>query len=388
MRLLDDTKREKIVNIIFYIALTAELLFMVLEKSLGELGFISHVFRLTFLVAAVAVLLMKHDKKEWIIIFATWVFAFICYRISGKNELLRFATFVMAARDIDLRKTMKYVFYFSAVGFAVIALLAILGIHGNMYMTADFGRGSVESRLAMGFGHPNTFSGCLYALLLIWLWVYGQKSNIISYIVLIIGSIGIYMLTGTRTTLAVFAFTVAAAMLVRFVPKLSGGRFIYIATSAITAFCVLFSVLAAIMSYNYWKGCGYTMDYVRAVDRFLNGRIANLYWDNNAHAGAIQSWTLFSTRDSVEYFDMGWVRIFYWYGIIPACLIVALVFLLIYICSKKKDAYTLIIIASLSIYTVIEATFVSRYIGRNMLLPILGVYLGDFIKRRGDKYDS
>ena len=42
----------------------------------------------------------------------------------------------------------------------------------------------------------------------------------------------------------------------------------------------------------------------------------------------------------------------------------------------------MIVVLSLSIYTVIEATFVSEYLGRNVLLPVLGVYFGALFERK------
>jgi low affinity Fe/Cu permease len=77
---------------------------------------------------------------------------------------------------------------------------------------------------------------------------------------------------------------------------------------------------------------------------------------------------------------MGWVRLFYWYGIIPTALIAVAILLLIYICYKKRDPWTLLIILSVSVYTIIEATFVSRYIGRAFYLMIAGVYFGYLFK--------
>ena len=82
---------------------------------------------------------------------------------------------------------------------------------------------------------------------------------------------------------------------------------------------------------------------------------------------------------------MGWVRLFYWYGIIPTALIVVAMLLVMYVCYKKRDMWTMLIILSVSVYTVVEATFVSRYIGRAFFLLIAGVYLGELIK--GKKYD-
>ena len=53
----------------------------------------------------------------------------------------------MAARDVDVKKTMKYVFYVMSAGFALIALMAELKIYGNMALPLqDFGRGYEETK--------------------------------------------------------------------------------------------------------------------------------------------------------------------------------------------------------------------------------------------------
>ena len=88
---------------------------------------------------------------------------------------------------------------------------------------------------------------------------------------------------------------------------------------------------------------------------------------------------------SEEYFDMGWVRLIYWYGIIPAALICILLIVFIYVCYKRRDLWSVLLLLSMSIYTVIEATFVSVYIGRNLMLPIMGVYLCSFSERMINK---
>lgn len=379
---------QKTANILFYIALAAELFFMVLDRSsLDELPFISHVFRITFAIALLAVLFMKHSKKEWAVIAAIWIFTFISYRLSGKNDLLRYATFAMAARDADIKKVMKYSLYFIALGFGIIAFLAVIGAYGDMYVVADFGRGSVEKRYTLGFGHPNTFSGCVYALLLIWIWVYGKRAKLISFFLWLAASCVIFGLTATRTIFALFILTVALAAIIRYFPRLTELKIGYILSSAVVLVCVSFSVLAAKISQQYWH-VDHETHWIYRLDRFLNGRIANLYWNTNAHAGAIESWHLFSNGMSDEFFDMGWVRLFYWYGVIPAIVVIALVLYVIYICYRKRDAYMAVIIVSLSIYTVIEATFVSRYIGRNVFIAVVGAYIGDILLRRKEEVND
>ena len=51
--------------------------------------------------------------------------------------------------------------------------------------------------------------------------------------------------------------------------------------------------------------------------------------------------------------------------------VLVILMILIY-CFIKKDSYTAILVASIAVYTIVEAHFVSDYIGRNFILLIIG----------------
>lgn len=387
-----ETNRTKTARFFFDVALLVELILMIAEKSDLVFSMESHVFRLTFLLTLLAVLLQKHSKKEWAIILAVWVFTFICYRISGRNELLRFSTFAMAARDIDLDRAMKFIFNVCLAGFALIALMSVLGIMGNVSMVADYGReNSQELRYVFGFGHPNTLYGCAYTLILLWIWIYGKKAGLWQFIVLLAANVLLYYITVSRTSLMIGMFTLLLAVIVRYSSSIKNWAVTYILAGLITPVsCVAFSRWAAAISdIPRFHKDNRTQILIDKLDTILNNRIQDLYRGSQRHAGSIETWKLFSDRQSVEYFDMGWVRLFYWYGIIPAILICLLLIILLYICYRKKDIWTTVILISLSVYTVIEATFVSNYIGRNFMLPILGVYLYELVIHRNEEhYDT
>ena len=386
-QLLTKKNRRKLANRLFYLALMIELILMIIEKSEVYFPYESYVFRITFVITFLAVIITDHENREWALILAVWVFTFACYRLTGRNELLRFATFVMAAKNINLGKTMKVMFWTCCIGFLIIALLSVTGIYGNVALFSDFGRNDdqePELRYAFGFGHPNTLWGCVYALMLLWIWIYGSKAKWWHFVIVTIANFGLYKVTVSRTSLMIGLFTVLLAVLVRYIPRLQTRKYAYILTAIITpVMCVVFSIWSACVAYipRYFGSTPYQR-FVTRLDEFLNNRIHNLYRANNRHSGAIDSWKLFSDHESVEYFDMGWVRLFYWYGIIPTAIICILVIVFIYLCYKRKDAWTLIVVLSLSVYTVIEATFVSEYFGRNVLLPVLGVYFGALFERK------
>ena len=383
--LLTEQNRTKIANRLFYLAFMIELILMIVEKSELNFSMESYVFRITFVISMAAVICLRHDKKEWLIILLVWAFTFVCYRFSGKNELLRYATFIMAAKNINLGKTMKAMFYTSLAGFSLIVLLAIAGVQGNVAVYSDYGRDvGEELRYVFGFGHPNTLWGCVFALILLWIWIYGSKAKWWSFVILFASNLVLYKLTASRTSMLVGMLTILLAVIVRYMPHIGYSKYTYILSGIVTpVFCAAFSVWAAIVCYipGYHENTK-SGRLVAKLDGILNNRIGNLYRSNSKHAGALVSWKMFSDRESVEYFDMGWVRLFYWYGIIPAAIICILLIVFIYLCYKRKDAWTLLLVLALSIYTVIEATFVSVYIGRCVLLPVLGVYFGSMFERK------
>lgn len=386
-QLLTKDNRRKLANRLFYLALMIELILMIVEKSEVYFPYESYVFRITFVITFLAVLITDHENREWALIAAVWIFTFACYRLTGRNELLRFATFVMAAKNINLGKTMKVMFWTCLIGFFIIFLLSITGIYGSISLTADFGRDDYqipELRYTFGFGHPNALWGCVYALMLMWMWIYGSKAKWWHFVAVTVVNLGLFKLTASRTSMMIGMFTILLAVIVRYRPWLCTKKYPYVLTTLVTPFlCVAFSIWAACNGHipRYLGRTPYQR-FVTRLDEMLNNRILYLYRANDRHPGSIVSWKLFSDRDSTDYFDMGWVRLFYWYGIIPTAIICALVVVFIYLCYKRKDAWTLIVVLSLSIYTVIEATFVSEYFGRNLLLPVLGVYFGALFERK------
>ena len=109
------------------------------------------------------------------------------------------------------------------------------------------------------------------------------------------------------------------------------------------------------------------------VDRLLTGRIVSIYAFENG-GGVLENWKLFSDPDYVEYFDMGYVRLFFWYGIIPGICCVLAICLLLWNCRKLGDYMGFVLVLSFAMYTVVEAHAVSVYIGRNYALLLLGAY--------------
>ena len=371
--------RNRIANMLFYVALTIELVLMIVEKSEISFSYESYVFRLTFVLALTAVVITPHNLKQWVFILVMTAFTYYCYSISGKNDLLRYFILMVAASSADLKKTMKYMFFITLAGFVTIALLSIAGVMGDMSLTQDFGRYKVETRYALGFGHPNSLFSSAYALLLMWLWIYGGSAGIVMYALVTALSVSVSFISGSRTGTIILILTFGMAYLVRIIKNLGRSVVPYILSALGLAASVGVSVFAANLAAALYLKIRITDPDIRRyfwrLDKKISMRISNLYYGADDHGAIIDNWKLIAGEGADSYFDMGWVRLFYWYGIIPTAILIIMIFAVIYICYRRKDIWSAIIITSLSVYTIIEATFVTRYIGRNFIVPILGVYL-------------
>ena len=381
MQLLTSENRKKTANVLFYIALTIELVLMLVEKSEISFPYESHVFRVTFLLTLFAVLIMKHDLKEWGVMAAILAIAAYSYVSSGKNDMLRLALFLMAARDIELKKTMKYAFYICLVGVLAIALLSVTGLIGDVALTAGYGRrGGEETRYVFGFGHPNTLFSSIYALLLMWIWIYGKKAGILPYLVAVASAAMLVFLTDSRTGMLVLVITMMLAILCRIFSKLANMKWPYFLgwLEVLVAACVLAPMAAILANSIYNGGWNPWGNKIWNFENKINYRISNLYYGADNYMALFKNWKLFAPRGNESFFDIGWVRLYYWYGIIPTAIIIAAIIIVIYQSMKERDVWALILIASLTIYTLVEATFVTRYLGRDFFLLIAGVYLGKF----------
>ena len=367
----------KLRNICLYAALTIELLLMVYERSTLPLSSPKMIFRVSFVFTVIAVLLTKYSVKQWMCIAAAVVISVIGYKITGNNDLLRFSLFVVACKDVDIQKMLRYIFAVTSIGCIVIIAASVLGIAGDVKIIEDFGRDAgSEVRYAFGFGHPNTFQSVIFSITVLLVYLIRDfakfRRNVIMWIALVFNVL-LYFITGSRTGTALTVFTIILAFVVYGSDTLKNSKALYVFGTAVIGGCVAFSVWAAAIS-EYARKKKYPFYY--KLDRILTGRIQSLYYDTKPHKGSLQTWSLFGDEFSGNaFFDMGWVRLFYWYGIIPAILILLLILFIIYRLYLNRDYGVMIMVISVSLFTLVEASFVSSFIGRNYLLPIAGVYL-------------
>lgn len=360
-------KMNKIGNLCFWIALVIESVIVMIDKSAYINPWEGKLFRLTFVLFCIKVITTQYSKKEWIAIAIAGILVSISYLVNDKDEVVRAAVFVISCKNIDVKKILKVVLGITLAGLVILFVLAASGTFGAMAMTANFGRGPfpgiVETRYCFGMGHPNAFQCMMYMMTVLCLYIYVDKMKWYHFVLLLLINVMTYHYTDSNTAMLVIGATIIGAAIMKYVPMLKNLKWIYWLSAAFVLTLVIFS---AVGSYT-----GRETQFMYDLDQILNGRFQYAHVIENAR---VENWTLFSNRANTEFFDQGFIRLFYWYGIIPGIMYVLANLYLIYQSYQKRDYMLLIIVVGFSLFSMMEAHLVSVYILRNYLFILLGSY--------------
>lgn len=360
---------KKVGGVLFYLTLLIELGIVIVDKSVYINPIEGQLFRLTFALCALKIAMTKYSLKEWLVMAAFFALGAISYFATGRNEIIRIVAFVAASKNIELRTSLKVTFYVTLIGVLSLIGLSLLGIMGNLYLELDFGRGGVERRYCLGLGHPNAMHCMAWALITLGIYLYFERLKWYHYVILEVANIGLYLLTVSRSGVIAATLMICSAAFFHLMPKLREKRWVYICGLAMVVGCVLFSLILSKFGNDggpfYW------------MNRYLTGRLTIGYYD-----GRMSSWSLFSNPANTAYFDMGYMRLFYWYGYIPAVIYVFVNCLQAIWCYRKKDIAALLVIIIFAVYTLFEAHAISVYIARNyVILLLIGVWGEVFMLR-------
>ena len=341
---------------------------VVIEKSAYTNPYESLVFRLTFLLFCIKILSTKYTRGEWLVIILCGGLAVLSYWINERDETVRAAVLVAACKDVDLKKELKRILLVTVLGSVVLFVLSATGIFGSFSITANFGRGStpegsIETRYCFGMGHPNAFQGMLFMMTTLVLYLYAQRMKLISFLALLALNLVSYLFTDSNTAILVTIFAILGIIVLKYIEPLRQTKIVYAAGAAGFLASALFSAYGAVT--------GVQNAFMFRLDKVLNGRFQYAYLVEDAR---LVNWKLFAAPENQAYFDQGFIRLFYWYGIVIGLGYIAANLYLIWQSWRKKDYCLLVIVAAYAVFSLMEAHLISVYLLRNYLLIWLGYY--------------
>ena len=365
-----EKKLKKVGQVVFYAALALEMLYVILDKSEYILPYETWLFRLTFLMFAVKIICTKYTRREWVCIIGMGILGVISFVATDREEIIRMVAIVAAFKDVDIKKAVKVTFYETLAGSLIVAALALSGIYGTVSSTELFrGGGIEETRYCFGMGHPNAFHCMFFVVLTLGFYLYNEKLKWWHYVLVFLVNTGLFMLTDSRTGFLAVTGTVLLFALFRYIPMLGEKKALYIAGIAFLIVCIIITIITGLH--------GEEVSIIKFFNRKLNGRL-----QIGMVEGGVRTWTLFSEAGRENYFDMGWMRLFYWYGIIPAIVYLVTLCCTIRQCYLKKDVKAFLVLMLFIAYTVLEAHAISVYLGRNYMLLFMGAYWTGIVRKK------
>ena len=370
----------------FYLGLFIELTIVILEKSEYIIQYEGLWFRLTFVLFGISMITTKRSIRQWTCFLAAALLGCNSYLHTGRNEILRAVVFVWACYGKDMKKVLKFTFWYTLAGCAVIFLLSVLGIYGEVFLEAVYRTdvpwtpGEVERRYCFGMGHPNAFHCMMLVVTWLGVYCYHEKIKWYGYVLMSIAHVIVFLFTDSKTGLLMSVGSIGIFVILKYVKPLQGNVWVYLLGILTVIAAVGFSVFMAKYSVHH--------PLLAKIDGLLSNRILNLYYHSVNHEGMLNTWSLWSVERNNWYFDLGIIRMFYWYGIIPAVAYFAAQCRLIWCGFKRKDFMLLAVMVIITIYSVFEAHFISDYMGRNYILFFFGMYLSDMLGEKNGKTTS
>ncbi len=362
-----DNQMKKIGEACFWLGLMIELILVIIDKSAYTNPLESQMFRLTFLLFCTKIAMTRYSAKEWLCILLFGVIMSASYLVNERDEAVRVVALIAACKGMDIRKVMKMAFWVTLAGCAALILLSVTGIYGKIAVTADYGRAFEETRYVLGMGHPNALHCMIWMLVVLGVYSYADQLRWYHFAVFMALDFAVYALTDSRTGVMVWAFFVALVFVMWYSKKCRESIGIYIIGAAVVLGCVVFAMVGSHVENTYFT----TDSLMHRLDQLLNGRYQSCY---AIEAARLENWKLFAAPENTAYFDAGFVRLFYWYGIIPGILYVGMNMYLLYQSYREKDYALFAMLVSFSVYNLMEAHFISVYLLRNYLLVLMGYY--------------
>ena len=368
---MSDRNVKKIGEACFWLGLMIELLIVIIDKSAYTNPLESQLFRITFLLFCIKIALTRYSTKEWLCILLFGGIMSVAYLVNERDETVRVIAFVAACKGMDIKKVMKVVFWVTFTGCAALVVLSVTGVYGAVSLTAVFGRGEggqlYETRYVLGMGHPNALHCMLWMLAVLAVYSYADRLKWYHFAGLGVLDIAFFSLTDSKTSVIVWMMFVVMTFIMWYSKKCRENKGVYILGAMIVLGCVIFAMIGSHVENTYL-----TQDtLMHKLDKLLNGRYQGCY---AVEAARLENWKLFAAPENTAYFDAGFVRLFYWYGIIPGIIYVGMNVYLLYQSYRQKDYVMFTMTVAFSVYNLMEAHFISVYILRNYLLVLMGYY--------------
>ena len=374
---------QKIENI-FIIVSCIELFMGLLRMCQVTLPFSRYILWLFTLFYAAVAAVRHYSKKAKIIFVILMVFGSLLYINTGLNKGIRAVFYLYALKGVNMRKYYKSVLTVLVVSSMFFAVLSILRVLENFTITdVRNDRGFNGVRYSFGYENPNRTMAVIFLALICELILYHEKQPWYAYLAVIGVYLLLYYFTDSRTGFMVGAAVVVGILCVRFIhwDGWTGVVFVVFIMALITMLTI--SVLAA---------CRVENDWMLTINHFISGRMNQLEkypCDTKYALPYIENWYLFGDGSNHNDYDMGYIQVFYYYGIVPAVCYLSCVIGAAVKAWKDGESWKLVVLVGLCVYLFMESVYFSNFVPVDFLLVFsVSVLWGDYGREEKDRERS
>lgn len=319
-----------------------------------------------FMLVYLGVLLSNYrlyTYREKVLFIILLVIGTVLYVESGINTCIKAAIYIFALKGVDVRKLFRWL--------AITLLVTVVGIVGanlifgvglRYLMDIRAYRGFSGKRYTFGFCNPNLLQFEAFAVLAFGILTFENRLNYIVRIFIGVVYCLVCFLTDSKSGLIIGLFVYSISFAMVHVKWSKWKEFLFVGICISLVAFISISIVAA-------SDIGGVV--IDIVDKLISERMGQLLICNNDDiyfTGELMNWRLFSTRLHKNMYDMGYVQLFYYYGIVPAICYLSFVVYSAYTALKRDNITALIVLWGFCIYLFMEARYFSNYLTHDYLL--------------------
>ena len=354
------------VNLLFYIGMWIEMIWASLYYASFHMPFATILVFVAMQCFAFRIILIEHSRKEWIWIGILIELGISCEFYTTRGFVLRAVLLILASKEIDLKRVLKYYLIVNTIACAVIICISGLEIAGvwmeeNAYRAVD----EVQNRYVLGYNSPNTTHYVLIRLGLVAMYIWWDKIRLWHTIVFWGLNGVLYMLTDSRTGFMVGTIAAVLTIFFKYIKKIRDYILWYWLAIFLIIGLTVFSLHFLQWNFYEYDTLRVCPDYVYKVNDILVGRIHQaLKFIQDIEISPI------GTRQSGVYCDMGYIKFFLQEGFLIYFIYIWVVCKLLLWQHKTKDYAGYIIVVAISLRMFMESSFVP-FVFQNVILLLL-----------------
>ena len=378
-----DRISPSIVNSVLNIILCVELVLGVLYRTdlsvWGSRYILWGLFGGYCLVALYRILsrLDLYSKSFWAIITMLIGIGIVDYFSTGRNMFLKMTVLMLAVgggREVEeYLRTIKWILL-TLVCVTVVIIIASLTVgYGSLYHTdwRSF-RGMGGIRFSLGFHDSLILQSMVMHITTLYCLVRGYRMRTAEYIVLFSLGCLFFVLTDSLTSSILVVLCLVLSMIIRVCDEQRNliANILAIGNLLWLFIAVGMSLLIASKVINSGNSV--------VLDSILSGRIhqltIKLSCDNLLPY--MENWSVFSNRLCQAGYDLGYLELFYTYGIVPGIIYIGFLLYGVYVMWHRKAVMELTAMLIFSMYLFMEGIYWGNYVTMNFQYVLVATTVG------------